>query len=301
MSDMDLNQELVFVREFDAPRSLVWKVWTDPQHVKQWWGPAQFTNPKCKVDARSGGKFVVDMRGPDGTIYPMDGTFKEVIPPEKLVFMSGVPDGKGGFIFEVETTVTFTERAGKTTQTLRAKVVKRTADATPYLSGMKEGWTQSLVRLSAFVDAEANTPNDRIIHSSRVLNFPRELVWKAWTQPEHLKEWWGPHGFRNTVLKHEFKPGGEWELIMHGPDGTDYLNKWVYNEIDEPTRILLTHEKGHWFQVCATFADLDGKRTKLTFRMLFDSAEECARIRPIASSGNEGNFDRLSAHLETMS
>ncbi|MCC6546632.1 SRPBCC domain-containing protein [Candidatus Sumerlaeota bacterium] len=301
MSDKTVNYDLEIIREFDAPRAIVWKMWTEPSHLRQWWGPANVTIGKCVVEPHAGGRLGLEMRMRDGKSFPVEAVFVEVIPQEKLVVRNAIPDGKGGVLCEFEGTITFVERAGKTTMTFQSKVLRFAPEAVPMLNGRKQGWAQSMARLGSFIDAEANTPNERVIHSSRVLNFPRELVWKAWTQPGHLAKWWGPHGFTNTVLEHEFKLGGVWQLIMHGPDGTDYPNKWIYNEIDEPTRIVLTHENGHRFQVTATFADLDGRRTKLTFRMLFDSAEECDRVKPFAVPGNEGNLDRLSSHLETMS
>ena len=67
------ERDLVLIRIFDAPRERVWKAWTDPRQVAQWWGPAGFTNPRCEVDVRPGGVLRIDMRGPDGTVYPMAG------------------------------------------------------------------------------------------------------------------------------------------------------------------------------------------------------------------------------------
>ncbi len=145
------GQELVLTRVFDAPRELVFKAWTDPKRVAQWWGPQGFTNPVCELDARPGGAIRIHMRGPDGTVYPMTGVYREVIEPERLVFTSAALDEKGNPMFEVLTTVTFAEQGGKTKQILRARVIKSTAQAAPYLAGMEAGWTQSLERLSAFV------------------------------------------------------------------------------------------------------------------------------------------------------
>ena len=145
------EQELVLTRVFDAPRELVFKAWTDPKRVAQWWGPQGFTNPVCELDARPGGAIRIHMRGPDGTVYPMTGVYREVIEPERLVFTSAALDEKGNPMFEVLTTVTFAEQGGKTKQILRARVIKSTAQAAPYLAGMEAGWTQSLERLSAFV------------------------------------------------------------------------------------------------------------------------------------------------------
>ena len=142
------EHELVLTRVFDAPRELVWKVWTDPKHVARWWGPHGFTNPVCELDVRPGGALRIHMRGPDGTVYPMTGVYQEIVEPERLVFLSAALDGEGDPLFEVLTTVTFAEQGGKTKQILRARVIKSTAEAAPYLAGMEVGWTQSLERLA---------------------------------------------------------------------------------------------------------------------------------------------------------
>ncbi len=149
------EKELVLTRVFDAPRELVFKVWTDPKHVAQWWGPRGFTNPVCELDLRPGGAILIHMRSPDGIVYPMTGVFQEVVPPERLVFTSAALDSDGNPMFEVLTTVTFAEEGGKTKQILRARVIKKTAQAAPYLAGMEQGWTQSLERLAAYVSTQS--------------------------------------------------------------------------------------------------------------------------------------------------
>ena len=142
------ERELVLTRIFDAPRELVFKAWTDPKQVAQWWGPHGFTNPVCDLDVRPGGAIRIHMRGPDGTVYPMTGVYQEVVEPERLVFTSAALDADGNPMFEVLTTVTFAEQGGKTKQIMRARVVKSTAEAAPYIKGMEAGWTQSLERLA---------------------------------------------------------------------------------------------------------------------------------------------------------
>jgi uncharacterized protein YndB with AHSA1/START domain len=142
------EQELVLTRVIDAPRELVFKAWTDPKQVAQWWGPRGFSNPVCELDLRPGGAIRIHMRGPDGTVYPMTGVFNEVVEPERLVFTSAALDADGKPIFEVLTTVTFAEQCSKTKQILRARVIKRTGEAAPYLAGMEAGWMQSLERLA---------------------------------------------------------------------------------------------------------------------------------------------------------
>jgi len=145
------DQQLTIERILDAPRELVFKAWTDPKHVEQWWGPKGFTTPVCELDLRPGGAILIHMRGPDGRVYPMTGVYQEVVEPERLVFTSSALDEEGHPLFEVLTTVTLAEQGAKTKQTLQARVLNRTAKAAPHLAGMEVGWTQSLERLAAFV------------------------------------------------------------------------------------------------------------------------------------------------------
>ena len=145
------EKELVLKRVFNAPRERVWKAWTDPRQLAQWWGPAGFTNPVCEADLRPGGAIRIDMRGPDGTVYPMTGVYREVVAPGRLVFTASALDEKGRPLFEVLNTVTFAKQGGKTLLTVRAQVVNKTAGADAYLEGMEAGWSQSLVRLEALL------------------------------------------------------------------------------------------------------------------------------------------------------
>lgn len=143
------ERELVITRIFDAPRELVFKAWTDPKHVAQWWGPKDFTNPVCELDVRPGGALLIHMRGPDGVVYPMKGVFHEIAEPERLVFTSSAfEDEAGNPQLEVLNTVTFVEQGGKTKLTLQAVVVRSTPEVAAALAGMEEGWNQSLDKLA---------------------------------------------------------------------------------------------------------------------------------------------------------
>lgn len=146
------NYEEVITREFDCPREIVFEAWTDPKHLAQWWGPKGFSTPVCEWPAKPGGAIYVVMRGPNGVDYPMGGTFREVVRPERLVFTSGPLNEKGEMIFELLQTVTFAERNGKTTLTVKATVLKTTASAAQYLGGYKIGMTQSLERLESLLE-----------------------------------------------------------------------------------------------------------------------------------------------------
>jgi len=144
---------LVIRRVIDAPRDAVWKAWTDRNQMKQWWGPDGFTTPVCEMNVRPGGAIRIDMRGPDGTVYPMTGNFNEIAEPQRLVFTSKAYENEEGDAeFEVRNTVEFAEHNGKTELELRAVVVKSTVKMKEALDGMKEGWSQSFVRLAELLE-----------------------------------------------------------------------------------------------------------------------------------------------------
>jgi uncharacterized protein YndB with AHSA1/START domain len=145
------GREFIITREFAAPRELVFKAWTDPKQLAQWWGPRGFTNPVCEWDVRPGGEIYAVMRAPNGERYPMGGEFHEIIAPEKLVFTTGALDEKGEMIFVFLHIATFVEQDGKTKLTLNSRVLKTTTDANKYIGGFEAGMTQSLEKLVEFL------------------------------------------------------------------------------------------------------------------------------------------------------
>lgn len=134
--------------------------------------------------------------------------------------------------------------------------------------------------------------NNELI-SSRVFDFPRERVFETWTNPGQLARWWGPNGFSNTFHEFDLRPGGTWRLTMHGPDGTDYPNHNVFEEIVPLERIVLRHLSGHEFQITATFEELDD-RTRMTFRQLFMDPADFEQSKNMCAEANEQNLDRLN-------
>ena len=138
-------------RFFRAPRPRVWQAWTDVDQLAQWWGPKMFTNPRCEIDVRPGGKIHIDMQAPDGTVYPMGGEFEEIVPPERLVFLASALDAQGQPMFVNRNTVVFREVEGGTEISLHVVVVSATAIAPQYLKGMREGWSGSLDKLAALL------------------------------------------------------------------------------------------------------------------------------------------------------
>jgi len=289
-----MEPELVLTRVFKAPRGPVFAAWTEPTQVAQWWGPNGFTNPVCELDVRPGGAVRIHMRGPDGTVYPMTGVYQEIVEPERLVFTSAALDESGKPLFDVLNTVAFVEHDGTTKLTVRARVVKSTAGAAPYLAGMEAGWTQSLERLGVHLAGTA----DREIVATRVVDAPREHVFEMFTDRQHVARWWGPKGFTSTIDEMDVRPGGVWRFVMHGPDGIDYKNKIVYDEIARPERLVYTHTGGAQFQATATFTSY-GEKTVLAMRMLFESSRERDRVvkKFGAIEGLSQTLDRLEVYV----
>jgi len=146
--------EVFIERTFDAPVALVWKCWTEPKHLAQWWGPRHFTNPNCTVDARAGGEMNIVMRAPDGTDYPMTAEFTEVVALKRLVFTAHARDKDGSPQLETHTVVTFADENGKTRLTLKSRGVGIQPIAEQMLAGMEAGWTQSIDKLGELIAAQ---------------------------------------------------------------------------------------------------------------------------------------------------
>ena len=150
-SAQQMTREVTLSRLLDAPRELVWAAWTDGKHMAQWWGPHHFTNPVCDIDARVGGGWLIHMKAPDGTIYPMTGTFTEVVKPERLRFKAFAEALDGTKYLESDTTVTFEQEGSRTRLTVKASARGLHPAAPQMLGGMEAGWSQSLERLAALV------------------------------------------------------------------------------------------------------------------------------------------------------
>lgn len=139
-------------------------------------------------------------------------------------------------------------------------------------------------------------PTDHDLSTSRVLNAPPDAVFAAFRDPVRLARWWGPEGFRNTFDEFDFRPGGNWRFVMHGPNGADYRNHSVFAEIGAE-RIVFDHVSAPKFRMTLTFDTEPGGRTRLGWTQTFGSRDERDRIAAFAGAANEQNLDRLEAEL----
>lgn len=151
------------------------------------------------------------------------------------------------------------------------------------------------------MEKEKNDIKDRGLVITKTLHAPVELVWETWTNPAHIAKWWGPDGFTNTIQKMELKPGGIWELVMHGPDGTDYKNKSIFREIIPLKKIVYEHVSRPKFTATVEFTDM-GEQTLINWQMLFETAEEFIQTVKTfkADQGLKQNVAKLNSYVTEL-
>jgi uncharacterized protein YndB with AHSA1/START domain len=135
-----------------------------------------------------------------------------------------------------------------------------------------------------------------VISTERVFSVLPQKVFAAFAQPEQLAQWWGPKDFTNTFEEFEFKPGGRWVFVMHGPNGANYPNESVFREIQPNTRIVIEHVVKPWYRLTVTLTER-GDQTHLAWDQEFESPEVAAKFRPLSATTNEQNLDRLQSLL----
>lgn len=292
MSEESKNKkDIIITRTFDAPRERVWKAWTDPAQFNSWWGPKDFTSPASTIDLRVGGRYLNCMRSPRGEEFWSTGVYREIVPLERIVCTDSFADEKGNIVpashygmsgdwpLELLVTVTLEEVNGKTKMTLRHEGIP----SGEMSENTQAGWNESFDKLAASVAKESRAtrlvaePGKQEMIFTRVFDAPRALLFKAYTDPRLIPQWWGPERFTTTVDRMEVKPGGIWRFVQHDREAHEQAFHGVYHSVLSPARIVSTFEyEGTPGQVSletATFEEVDGK-TKLTGKSVFQSVED---------------------------
>jgi len=233
------ERELIFMRILNAPRELVYKVWTVPEHVAHWWGPNNFTNTIREMDVRPGGVWSLVMHAPDGSNYPNRIQYLEVLKNERLTYThgSGDPDDPGQFHVKV----TFESHGNKTKLSIRA--IFTSADALDQVikeSGIIEGSRQTMNRLEAYLEKTTTEFVKYKLVITRILDAPQKLVFSAFADSSLVSQWWGPKGFTNPVCEIDASIGGTISILMKGPDGTIYPMSGFYKDISAPDKLTFT-------------------------------------------------------------
>lgn len=142
-----------------------------------------------------------------------------------------------------------------------------------------------------------STNSENEIYSSRALNAPLELVYQAFSNPIHLQKWWGPEGFTNTIHEFDLRPEGKWLLTMHGPEKGNYENSSVFKIVEPNKLIRWTRTSQPLFDMEVGFEKISDSKSKISFRMIFKTVEECEKMKKFVVPKNEENLDRLEREL----
>lgn len=311
------DRELTVTRLINAPRELVFEVWTDPRHLAAWWGPRGFVTDIQNSNIAPGGGLTFTMKGPDGHVWPNHILYLEVERPARLVWSHGSHEGKeeGRFL----NTVTFADEGGRTRLTMTARLPsKEIRDALVRDVNAAEAGKQTIDKLEEYL---ASAEQDQFT-LTRIFAAPRDRVWRAWTEREALAQWWGPKDFGFGVAAFDLRPGGVFLYRVDGPEGTPMAGttwaKFVFREISAPERLAwvssFCDERGETIRfplfadwplevfTVLTLAEKDG-RTTLTLRATPINATDAERerfagFRASMRIGYAGTWDKLDAFLQ---
>jgi uncharacterized protein YndB with AHSA1/START domain len=227
------SNEIRITRLYDAPVKVVWDAWTDPEQVAQWWGPRGFTLTTHAKDLRPGGYWNYTMHGPDGTDYPNRTTYYEVEPCAKLVYDHGANDTQPA-LFRV--TVLFSEVGGKTKMdmTMALPTVEAAEETRKFIK--KAGGDGTWDRLAEYLEHQASGRELFVINRS--FDAPIDVVYDAWTNPEHFQQWLPPTGFQMEFMRADVRPGGSSFYAMFNDSGMKMYGRVEYVELRKPDRLV---------------------------------------------------------------
>jgi uncharacterized protein YndB with AHSA1/START domain len=312
------DRELVFTRIYNAPRAMVWKAWTDPRQMVKWWGPEGFTTTMQTWDLRVGGVRKYVMHGPDGVDYPNSGVFMEIVENERLVWNHGGGREEGPGVSFVST-ADFEDAGGGTKLTLRMSFP--TAEAKQLVMreyGAEEGGKQTLARLADFLPT-MDGGGAKPFTITRTFEAPLDIVWRAWTDPARLAQWWGPKGVTSTMKTFELKPGGVWHCSLQAPGQPTYWGRYVFREVTPKSRLVFvvsfSNEKGDivkhplsadWPAEILSTVEFEAGGSRTTIKVTWVPINATEAERKTFEAGAEsmrggwtGTFDQLEAFLRS--
>ncbi len=292
------DREIVNARVIDAPRDLVFSAWSDPRHITHWWGPRGFRTTTHSMDMRPGGVWRFTMHGPDGRDYENKVTYREVTSPERIVYDHEGVGADSGVVFK--STVTFEDLDGRTRMTFRMVFASPEVKDHVAKYGAVEGLEHTLQRLAEHTALTYGDDAKPALEIRRTFAAPRDLVFRAWTEPERMAQWLGPHDFTTISCRLDPVPGGTYRACIRSSKGQDHWMSGVYREVIAPYRLVFTFawdeadgSRGHETIVFVSFDEVDGQ-TEMTFRQAtFASVES----RDSHRGGWSECFERLGAFV----
>ena len=280
---------LALERRYAVPSEKVWQAWTDPEALKRWWGPGERASVSlAQLDVRVGGRFRIVFGGPQGRDHECAGIYREVIPNRKLVFTWCWPNTTPERVSQI--TILFKPAGGGTDlEFLHEQFFDEAAR-----DGHQRGWSESLVKLERFLTVEAPA-----LSVTRDYTFAPEKVWRAWTDPQALGQWFRPDAsFSIPVAEADVRVGGRFRVLMVDAKGEEFDLAGVYREVVPVRKLVMTwgwkNQPGHESLVLVTFRP-SNRGTQLELRhegyLDFDN-------QPTHEQGWNGALDKLGQLLQ---
>jgi uncharacterized protein YndB with AHSA1/START domain len=314
------QRQIVLSRVVEAPADVVFRAFTDPDHVVHWWGPFGFTNTIHEMDIRPGGIWRLTMHGPDGTDYPNLSQFTDVTPGRRLAFSHG--SGRAADpSFDAE--ITFAQEAGGTHVTL-CQTHPTAEQAREIGKYAIEGGHQTLTRLAGYVGTMresipaavlegATSASEADFVITRVLPAKREAVFRALTEPLQMEKWFGPPAATVHVVASDLRPGGQLRYAM--PPNS--YGRFVYREVTAPKRLAyvvsfadesfqpVRHPMSNTWPLevlaIATLTELDGKTVLFSRSLPIHASDTDVRTFRAGHAGMvqgwKGAYDRFDQYL----
>ncbi|MCP3099294.1 SRPBCC domain-containing protein [Myxococcus sp. K15C18031901] len=277
-------------REYRVPPSRVFAAWADPEVKAQWFigPPERWTLVARELDFRVGGRELLHGQLTGGPSTVFTARYHDIRPDERLVYVYDMH--VGGTHLSVSL-ATVELRATRTGTLMRFTEQAAFVDGQDGTRSREGGTAAHFDRLTPVLE------KPREVLSERVFDAPRDSVYRAFSDPRQLARWWGPRGATNTFHTFDPRPGGAWRFDMHAADGTRYAMDKEFVEVVPGERVVLRHHQAsHAFEMRMDFA-AEGERTRVTWRMRFESEQEFDPVRGFVEEANQQNFDRLEAHL----
>jgi uncharacterized protein YndB with AHSA1/START domain len=317
MAEKNEANEIHLTRIYEAPLKAVWEAWTDPEQVKQWWGPRGFTLTTHSKDLKPGGHWSYTMHGPDGTEFPNTTKYLEVENGSKLVYDHGGHEDRPP-LFRV--TAHFSENQGKTTMDLSLSFPTPEAAEETRQFIKKVGGDSTWDRLSEYLEQKSTGKEKFVI--TRSFDAPLKLMFEMWTKPEPISKWLPPIGFDMEFIKCEIKPGGRSFYFMTDHKKVKMYGRAEYLKLQGPHLLLYTQQfcdenekvSRHpmapiWPETMLTtvqIAEEGANRTRVTVTwephgtVTRAELEVFIRSRGGMTLGWTGSFDKLESYLSNI-
>ncbi|MGD9933554.1 MAG: SRPBCC family protein [Dehalococcoidia bacterium] len=291
-------RELAISRVIGAPREAVFDALTNAGQISAWWGPRGFAITTAEIDIRPGGRWRFTMHGPDGTDYRDLIIYSEITRPSRIAFQhyDDSPGAGAGF----ETTISLEEVPEGTRVTLLNRLATPEERDAAIAFGAVEGGLGTLERLEEHLLLR---PEEGVTFQiARVFHYPVETIFRAWTECEHLRRWWGPPGFEMSVCNLDLRPGGTWHYCLRSESGEEMWAKWTYRDVVRQRRLTAVN----------SFSDANGNAThhpmspdwplETLGTMTFEAVPEGTRVTLVTVpwDTNEAGLETFRAGIESM-